>query len=274
LILTNPATGRSYRNTAGFTLNALTSITVPIAAVEVGSASNAGAGTITELATLLLGVTSSNAIAVVGLDEESDAALRSRCSEKLGALSPFGPWDAYASAARNARRADGSTLGITRFRILKDGYGNVTTYLATASGPVPSPDLDIADEAIQQYAAPVAVTAIVLSATSHPIAVTYETWMYNTSGKTVAQVQALIATRLGTFFSGQPIGGHVIDGDPGLVFVEAIRAVIHATLPEIFHVEVTAPAGDVTLTVDEVPTYAAPVCTGIHQEAPPEGFEG
>jgi hypothetical protein len=280
LIFSNPVTGKTYRNTEAFALAALGTVTLAIRATEAGASSTSAPSTITVMQTTLLDVTCSNALAVVGRDAESDPSLRLRCSEKLGALSPFGPWDAYASAVRNATRPDGTFLGVTRFRIDKDGAGNVFVYIATDSGEVGgtvgdlSTDLGIADEAIQQFAAPLAVTANTLTATAVTIAPTYEAWMYNTSGNTPTQVQALIATRLSEFMSSQPIGGNVISPAAGKVFVDAIKTAIGSTLPEIFHVAVTVPSGDVTLALTEVPVLGTPVCIAVHQIPPPEGFGG
>jgi hypothetical protein len=280
LVFTNPTTGKTYRNTEAFSIAALGTLTLAIQATEQGSLSTSAPATITELTTTLLGVTCSNALAVVGHDAELDPALRARCSEKLGSLSPFGPWDAYASAVRNAVREDGTSLGITRFRIDKDGTGHVYVYLATDSGAVLgtvgdlSTDLGIADEAIQQNAAPLAVTAVVASATPVTIAPTYELWMYNTSGATDAEVEALVATRLSVFMAGQPIGGNIIAPAAGKVFQDAIRAAIAASLPEIFHVVVTVPGGDTTLALTEVAVLGTVTVTAIHQLPPPEGFGG
>ena len=106
----NPTTNKAYRNTGSVSLGAMATLTIPIRAVEAGSTSTSTAGTITAFETPVLGVTVSNAVEVVGRDEELDPALRARCSEKLGSLSPFGPWDAYTYAARNATRADGTLV--------------------------------------------------------------------------------------------------------------------------------------------------------------------
>jgi hypothetical protein len=97
-------------------------------------------------------------------------------------------------------------------------------------------------------------------------------WAYNTSGKTQAQIEALISARLIAFMSGQPIGGNVIGSDPGKVFHDAIRAAIASTIPEIFHVDVTLPSGDTTLAISEVPVLGAVTPTAVNQVAPPEGF--
>lgn len=272
LIFVNPTTGKSYRNSGSITLGAMATITVPIVATESGTESTTSPNTITQLQTTLAGVTCTNEAALVGLDAEKDPALRERCYEQLGALSPFGPWDAYGSALRNAKRADGTPLGIVRTRLNKDGKGRIDVYCATATGALGGPDVVIADEAVQQWAAPLAVNAITQSASAVPITIAYELWMYNTSGNTPDQVEALVATTLGNFMATQPLGGNVIGGGAGKVFQDAIRSAIQATLSQIFHVVVTAPAGDTTLAINEVPTLNGTPTAIVHQQAPPEGF--
>lgn len=271
LIFTNTATNKQYRNAAPFTLNPGQTLSVAIRAVEAGTGSNAGAVTIDEITTTLLQVTCSNPLALTALDEETDPAYRTRCSESLGSLSPFGPWDAYASAVRNATRPDGTNIGITRIRPVKDGFGNLVTYVAGPGGAINPDDLEIADEAIQRAAAPLAVNATVVSAIATAIPVTYEVWMYNTSGRTELQITTLIATRLAAFVAGQPVGGNRITGGAGKVYADAVRTVVAASWPQIFHVVVTLPAADVDIDADHVPVLGTVTSTAIHQIAPPDG---
>jgi len=277
-VTSDPKSGKAYRNDTAFVLGASQTITVPITAVEAGSDSTTGAATITRLTTALLNVTCSNAASLVGLDAESDAALRLKCSEKLGALSPMGPWDAYAYAARNAHRSTGEPCGITRTRTLKDGFGNVTLVVASASGTVGgtignlATDLGAVDEAVQQLAAPLAVTAHTASATAVNQAVTYELWAYNTSGQSNAQIAASVAAALSEFTVRQPIGGNTLlsSDTTGYVWLDAIKAAISSVLPQIFHVVVTVPGGDVALTNTQVMTLGT-VTGNVHQVASPEG---
>lgn len=280
LIFANSATGKTYRNTSSVSLGALSEVTIEIAATEEGSDSTSGPGEIDTLVTTVLNVTCENAGQLTGTDAEVDSALRARCQEKLGALSPFGPWDAYAFAVRSATHADGTSLGINRIRIVKDGFGTVTTYVAGVDGAIPGDvddpltDLGIASEAIQRQAAPLAVNAIVISASNHTIAVTYEVWMYNTSALANEGIEDAIEDAIRDFMAAQPIGGNIIGSDPGKVFVNALRAAIFDALPEIIQVTVTLPAGDVTLDPEDVAIMGAVTVTAIHQEPPPEGFGG
>jgi phage-related baseplate assembly protein len=275
-----PGDGKTYRNTTSFVLNASTTLTdIPISAVESGSLSTAAAGEISVMVTSLLNVTCSNPTSLVGLDTETDAALRVRCSEKLGALSPMGPWDAYAYAARNAKRSTGEPCGITRTRTLKDGFGNVTLIVASASGEVTgtigddTTDLGAVDEAVQQLAAPLAVTAHTESADAVIAAITYELWAYNTSGQSNAQIADLVQAKLNAFTTAQPVGGNTLlpEDTTGYVWADAIKSAIASALaPQIFHVVVTVPAGDVALDNREVMVLGTLTPT-IHQVASPEG---
>lgn len=278
LVVANPTTGKTYRNSSAGTLNALSTLTLPIVATEAGAASTSTGNTITSLETTLLGVTATNANSVVGLDAESDPNLRARCREKLGSLSPNGPWDAYAYAAKNALRSDGTAIGVTRVRVIKDGYGNVDVYCATASGGITgtatdtTTDLGAIDDAIQRKAGPLAVTATAHTATAVVQGVTYELWMYNTSGLSAAQIQALVSAKLAAYAASVPVGGNVIDNDPGKIFVTALQSEIRSVRQaEIFKVAVTSPAADIELAGSEVWQLGTVVCTAINQLAAPEG---
>lgn len=263
------ADGKTYRNTAAFAIGALeVGVVVPIKAVEIGSASTAAAGTITQLETALLGVSCTNAASVVGTDPELDPALRTRCNEKTGTLSPNGPRDAYSFIARTTKRANGESIGVTRVRTVADGNGNATVYVATASGAVLPSDVTLIQAAIDAQVAPLAVTATVESAIEKVIAPTYELWIRDTSSLTDAEIEIKVGERLTSFMSTQPIGGHVIAPAAGKVYVSALETVIGATLPDaIIKVEVTVPAVDVDIAANEAPVLGLATVTNIHQVA-------
>jgi len=264
LVVANTA-GHTFRNLEAFTLPAMSSLAVSILATESGAASTSNPGTITHLVTTLLGVTSTNDNAVIGTDDELDPALRLRCSERLGALSPMGPWDAYGYALRGAKRADGTNLGITRIRLVPDGFGRVFVYCATATGALPSPDLPVADEAVQRWAAPQAITAIVGSATEVAISVVAQVFMYNTSGLSPEEIEDALNTAMTDFVKKQPVGGN-----EGFVYQDALRAAIVSALPEIYHSVVTSP-GDTALTPTQALVYSGGTWT-ITQIPPPQGY--
>lgn len=274
LLVANTVTGKQYYNTVSFTLGALQTDLppVPISAKEPGSASAAAAGEITTLTTVLPGVECTNASAFTARDRESDPELIARCKESLGPLSPMGPWDAYSSAVKNVKRSDGSTLGITRTRITKDGYGNLTCYMATATSGVDPSDVALAQAASNRYAEPQCVTATMASATTKAVNIVQEVWAYNTSALTPAQIEAAIYSAQLAYMRTQPIGGNVIDSGPGKIYVDALRSVTGAAVPSIFiRSLITTPAADVDFAANEVPVLGT-VLTTLHQVPTPEGY--
>lgn len=265
LIVTNPTTGKSYRNTAAISLGALSTATAAIEAIEQGATSTSAAGAITQLETALLGVTCSNALAVVGADAESDSALRARCYEKMSALSPNGSADAYAYFAKSAVRADGTAIGVTRCSVTRNStIGAVTVTVATPTGPLAAEDLTVVDETIQTQAVPCAVECVVQNGVEVEIDVTCEVWYYAAGGLSNSTIQSAVTAALVAYVSERPIGGDVIPPSTGYVFADALRTVIGAAHPAIFHVALTSPAADVAIADDEVPVLGTVAFTEVH----------
>ncbi|MCP3886452.1 MAG: hypothetical protein GY700_13480 [Propionibacteriaceae bacterium] len=264
LIVQNATSGAVYRSTGAWSIAAGpgSTATVEVKAVEIGADSTSPAGDIDTLVTTLSGVTVSNASAIVGLDEETDAAIRTRCLERTGPLSPNGPSDAYGYIARNATDVDGNSIGVTRVATQAVGDGTVNVWVATSSGEVtgtagnPATDLGAVAAAIYTQAEPLAIEAVVASANANTIPVTYELWIYTSSGLTSAEVETLVDTSLTTMFSNTPIGGHLVGSDRK-IYHDDIVSKIDAVRSEIFHVEVTSPASDTTLAIDDVPVIGA-----------------
>jgi hypothetical protein len=265
LIVRNRITGKQYRNVADFDLTSNGTITVTVIAVEAGTASNANAGELTEYVTEPFArVNITNATALIARDAESPAELRARCSEQLGAVSPFGPWDAYSYAARNAKLTTGESAGVTRTRTTRDGYGNLYLRVASASGTVPGENDDPAtplgaiDEAVQRLAAPQGVTAYTATADGIVVTVAYTAYVPTSAGLSAAALRELIAKALTAYFGAAPLGGVRLDGleENGHIFAETVRAVIHNALPEAVrgrsHIVLTSPAGDAELSPVQV----------------------
>ena len=257
LILLNPDTEKLYRNTEAITLDPGEVLEdVAIIAVEAGSESTSVAGTIVDFQTPLTDVTVTNTLAVVGLDEEADADLQTRCREVLGARSANGPQDAYAAAARRAKLLDGTPIGATRIRVRKDGLGNVFVYVAKASGVVggvatdPATELGAINLEIQRTAAPLSVTAHVIAATAYTIVPDYTMYLTDKAGNTDAQIDALVQKALANYFATVPIGGFVISGSQGKVYADDMRRAM-TVLPTIFRI--TFVEGDQTLLPYQFP---------------------
>jgi uncharacterized phage protein gp47/JayE len=266
LIVQNSSTDAVYRSTGGWQVNPYDTADVEVKAVEVGSDSTSPATDIDTLVTTLGGVTVSNAAALVGVDSEQDAALRVRCLERTGALSPNGPKDAYGYVARNAVTSDGDAIGVTRVATQAFGDGSVDVWVATASGAVtgdasdPDTDLGAIAAAIYEQAEPLSVKAVVASATALTIPVTYELWIYTSAGLTESEVEDLVEAALGELLSGTPIGAHLV-GYNRTVYLDDIISSVDAVRVEVFHVEVSAPGANVDVDIDEVPVLGTVTAT-------------
>ncbi len=255
LIVAHATTGKIYRNTQAISILASTGLNnVAIAADEPGIASNAAPGTITTVVSGGTGVGSTNPLSVLGTDKETTLALVTRARAKLGALSPNGPKDAYNYVVTTPELTPGLSTPITRTRtVASETTGDVSVYLATASGAPSGGDVTIAQDAIDTYAEPWGVTATAIAATPSVVAITYQAWISG-SQLTSAQIQTAIESALATWFSTLSIGGYVIPPDTGAVYVSSLEQVIGQSTPGILRVVVSVPAADVVLTANEVAT--------------------
>lgn len=265
LIVRHGVSGKTYRSTEALSLGSgETGVVIAVEAMESGSDSTASPNTIDAFETPLIGVTVNNPTAIVGLDEESDEALRIRCRAKLGSLSPAGPPDAYQFAVLSATTSEGAPAGATRVALQADGTGGVDVYVATASGPLTgslgdaSTPLGAVSSAVQGMV-PFAITARVSNAPVVEVDVEYSLWVRASVGRTVDELRQSIATRISHYLGTMPIGGLSRPGLPNRVFREGLEAVIAEEVGalNVIDLEVTAPGLGVSLAAN-----AAPVLRG------------
>jgi hypothetical protein len=232
-----------------------TGVVVGARAVVSGGAGGASAGTITRFGATYTGLTVTNPAAFVGSDDESDSALMLRARNAAASISPNGPIDAYERVALDALREDGTSLGITRVRVVRGpGDRSCTVYAATASGAVsgaannPATDLGRLQYLVQTKACPTGMTAYAASGVGLTINIGYEVWLYTTSGLTSAQAQALIATAVTNYIKDMKIGGdRKVASGTGYVYLAKLRAVILGALPAgtAFDCVLSSPSADV-----------------------------
>lgn len=260
LTLLNPATKKQYKNVAAFVLNPLSTLDAALEAVEPGSGSSAAAATITSFVTPLAGVTGSNPDTLVGLDEELDADLRQRCRDKLGSLSPDGPAQAYAFAARTASLV--GDVVVTRVKVeTETSTGTVTVTLAGPAGALSGGDVTLVDTGLRRWALPEGITLVTQSATNHPLAVTSEVWVYTAANLTSPEIEVLVAAALTAYIPTVRIGGDEATPGDGKVWRDTAREKIGAAVTGCFHVLVSVPAADVDLTAYEVATLGVVTTT-------------
>lgn len=271
LVVKNATTGKTYRNTAVFSLGAMGTVNVAIQADEIGSASTSVATAIATMVSTMNLVTCSNAAAVVGVDPDDDETVRLLCAEKLGTLSPDGAPDAYAFIARTAKDSSGVSIGVTRVRTIPDGIGGLDLYVATPTGGVtgstgPSVgNLGAIDDLIQSQVVPRGITCRTHTATTVSIATTYELWIPSTNTQTDDEVKAAVDAALLAFLSTRDIGGDVIPSASGKVYLTAIEDVVGGAIPGTKKRAVTVPSGDTSIGTTAAPIMGANTCTAIHR---------
>jgi hypothetical protein len=245
----NSTTGKTYHNTTSGIIASGpgTTLDLTVVADEAGTDSNAAAGEIDEIISGPLGVTCTNDEAAVATDEPDEDTIRQQCRDKLGALSPNGPREAYSYVARNSALT--GTTAVTRVRVY------VTIYLAGSSGGVAEPDRALVESALATWATPVCITPTVLAATNVSVAVTYQLWIYSTVNKTSAEIEEEVEEALEALFASRPIGGDIIPpAVTGSLYRSLIESTIRSLYDDAFRVTVSAPSGDTALTNGQVAT--------------------
>jgi len=260
-ITSGPNAGATFHNSNAGVLPASGGVvSLEILADVAGAGSTAQPGTITTMVTPLAGVTATNPLAAIGLNEESDVRLIERCRAKLGALSPDGPSKAYEFAALSTVDATtGAPIDVNRVSVSPfSSTGQVQVYVASSTGPVPgtvgdlTTDLGQVAQSIFLNAMPVAVTVTVNSAASLSVLIRANVYMRSTNTILAADVQTKVLERLLAYFQTVPIGGTDIGGG-GKLFLDAIIGEIYNTVPgQVAQVIITTPVADVAMSVSQV----------------------
>lgn len=251
----NGTTEKTYTNITGGLLSPGpgTTLTVTVEADEPGSASSALPGEINELVTTLLGVTVTNPLRAVAIDDESKARLVLRCRAQPGALSSNGPRDAYVAVALNPKKT--GTTNVTRAQSIRDSdEGKVTLYIASPSGPVTQADRDAVQTAILKWATPQCFKPNVQSANAVIVDIAYQLWVYDSIERTEDDIRAAVHAALERMAEVHPIGGDVIPpAATGRLYRSLIETTILRVVQEFgFRVALTAPATDIDLERHEV----------------------
>lgn len=209
ITILDPITKKTFVNAEALALGATSTQTIQISATEAGAASSAPPGEINTLVTGLLGVTVSNATAIVGLDQLSDDAIRILCTNKLGAMSVRGPRTAYAYAASVATNPiTGAPVNINRTSVSSDSHtGIVTVVVASPSGAPDAEDVLGVIASIEAIARPEAVTVNVSGAVPEPDTDAITVWAENAPGADATTIASQVGDALAAFFSTYPVGG-------------------------------------------------------------------
>lgn len=248
---------KNYRNTSGGVLNPGpgTSLKLDLVAEEAGSGSTTSVGTITTLVTTLLGVTCSNDVALVGLDEESPDALKQRCRDSVAARSIGGIKHAYEFYAKSATRPDGSSVGVTRVRPTPPaGDGTLTVYIAGASGAIPPADVAIVQQIFDEQVTPYGLNALAVSASNLSYSAPCTIWIPASLGFAAADAQKIVDDALAAYVQTLPISGVIIPPAAGFIFWRATLGVIEGSIDGMLKAQLSSEV-DVAVLVNQVPVW-------------------
>lgn len=241
---------RTYRVKQAGTVLASSSTTLLFEAEVPGTDGNVGDNTITQLVTTLAGVTVTNeagSLVTAGAEEETDANLRSRDTEKWATLSTV---EAIAERYQYIARQV-----VTNVRVAVDdsnpgGPGTVYVYIAAEDGVATGGEVTLVDTAID--AAKFGGTHSTFAAAANTMTVTAT--VYFSAGAVSATVEAAVVAAIDAHINAAPIGGY--DYSPGptnVIRLGELYAVINA-VENVESVTIVSPAADFP-----VATYAVAV---------------
>lgn len=268
VVFKNSTTGKTYTNAGAFTVNPLeTGVVTNVRALEIGTDSNAAPGQIDSFVTTFLGLTVTNAFSAVAVDAESDVALRQRCRDSLGALSPNGPRSAYDYVAKTPELNGGVT--ITRTKILTPpGDGTLTLVIAGPAGAVSGGDVALVQDGIDNHATPETVTVTVESADSLALTIVTDVYVSTSANMVDSEWQDLIKAKLLGYVPTIPIGGIELTPGVGQILWRAIIGQIEDASAFVFHATLT-PETDLSVTLIQVATLAeGDITVNVHQVSP------
>lgn len=247
--------GKTYHNiSAAVTLAPGVQVLLDVVADEPGSGSSAGPNEINTLVTGMLGCVVLSSTAGVGLDTESDASIKSRCTSSLGALSANGPADAYNAVALNPLLT--KVLDVARARTDPNTSTlTVTVYVASPTGPVAGASVTAVQAAIESWATPLCVTPTVVNAIATVI-----NFVGTASGVSLpGDMQTRATVALTALLQSLPIGiGAGYDIDP-----TTITTAVRNAVPQINLLPSYTPNTLVHIAAGRVPTIGTVTLTEV-----------
>lgn len=252
-------TGKKYFNAEPIDLGPLATDTFDVVAVETGLESNASAGDVDSLETVLLGVEVTNDNAIVGLDEESDASLREACRARLASISDLGPRGAYLWAVRQATRLDGTPTAINRVFVPEGSWSaTVDVVLASPAGAPIAGDVTAATTSIETRARPSGIKVVVAPAVEVPFDRVATIWVQRTNGLNLDALKLKAEQAIASGFGVYPIGGIKKPGEAqGALYADWLKATckVHSS---VFDVDLSSES-DLFLDPNEVTTWSGSV---------------
>ena len=235
------------------------SVQVPVIAESAGSSFNVGPASITKMKTYINGISSvtndTDWIAIVGVDEESDAELRQRCFLAWEELSQGGTAAAYVSWALSVPGVKSAFVDDT----LPRGEGTVDVYIMGEAGPPDSALID-AVQLVVDANRPITADALVRAPVMVSVPISFR--ITPRSGFDTTTLDQEIRRRLSVFF------GDIEDPTLGIpplgvgkdIIVSQLIGLVMA-IPGVYSVDIEQPTGDVAIAPNEFPELGSVIIT-------------
>jgi len=260
------ATGKTYRNTTGGTLDVGpgTILELEVEAEEPGSESSAAVGDINALVTVLIAVAVSNTTPAIGIDAESNQSIVAGCRAKLMSLSPMGPAQAYQYVALNSELT--GTTNVTRVRVNAISTDGTVQVIIAGAAATTEDDRLAVEQAILRWATPLCITPIITAATPVMVDVDATVYVYDTVNATDTEIQSGVSNAVTAAIANLPIGGN---GEPGMLHQALLIATIQSAFADsIFNVQLHIPAADSPVGPAEVPVLGTCTIAVVRQVYP------
>ncbi len=253
--------GMTYTNTIGGTVPPQVGVTpgtlatTDFSADQPGTSSNLTSSDTLSLVTTVAGVTPYWVANLIGQDEEGPEALRERAREANAKASPNGPSDAYNYYAKSTLRPDGTNVGVTRTNQVQ-GNGTVTLYLADADGALDPTDREYVFDNINEQVVPSGFSLVIPEPSCSTLAIPITITLTPNPDSSASQgtIEDNIETAITDYFATIDIGGSKSLTFKGVYLSTLVTIIRNAGGTDVLNVVVVAPAADVALTPDEIPT--------------------
>jgi len=226
-------------------------VAVPVFAETAGSAYNVGPGSISKMKTFITGIDAvaneEDWVTVVGVDEESDAALRQRCFLAWEELSQGGTAAAYVSWALSVPGVKSAFVDNN----LPRGDGTVDVYILGEAGP-PDSALIEAVQVVVDGNRPITADALVAS----PDVVTVPIALIVTprTGWDTAAMETEVRRRLSVYFGDiEDFELQITPLGVGKDVVKAQIVGIVMAVPGVYSVSVGTPESNVVIAPNQFP---------------------
>jgi hypothetical protein len=254
--------GKIFSNTTGGNLDPWDGVSdyptiegMTFRAEEAGTASTLVQGVDPlEILSDQIGIVITQTSAWVGQDAERDDDLRTRARGQAAERADGGPKLAYERVLRSTKRADGSTIPVTRVYVPPPpGDGTLPIYVASPSGAITSEDVELLQAAVAAQVEPLCTVPTIISATAKTVNVSATEFVRKGAVPANVDLVSLGTVALVEFFRTAPIGGFYTESTQlvGYVYIDEIKSIVSGSHPAVYLVQ--AVGSDVEIAASEVP---------------------